>query len=56
MWDCEHCGCKSIAASLIWCPMCREESYGLDKYGPPHKAKPVVEASQEPDVVVEAGD
>ncbi len=40
MWDCEHCGCMSIAASITACPMCRKESYGLLKYGPPHKAMP----------------
>lgn len=25
LWDCEHCGCKAIAASLTICPVCREE-------------------------------
>jgi hypothetical protein len=23
MWDCEHCGCRQIAGSLGFCPMCR---------------------------------
>jgi len=50
MWDCERCGCKMIAASITACPMCRAESYGLDKYGPPHKARPVeVEEPEEGD-------
>jgi hypothetical protein len=31
----------NIAASITACPMCREESYGLERYGPPHKARPV---------------
>lgn len=22
LWDCEHCGCQGIAASLEFCPVC----------------------------------
>lgn len=22
MWECEHCGCKAVAASLDFCPQC----------------------------------
>jgi hypothetical protein len=22
MWECEHCGCQGIAASLEFCPQC----------------------------------
>ena len=40
MWDCEACGCMQIAASITACPTCHTESYGLEKYGPPHKARP----------------
>jgi|HubBroStandDraft_5_1064220.scaffolds.fasta_scaffold00014_60 hypothetical protein len=23
MWECKNCGCRAIAASLEFCPMCR---------------------------------
>lgn len=25
MWNCEHCGCQSIARDLGFCPMCFQE-------------------------------
>lgn len=24
LWNCGHCGCRAIAASLQWCPQCYE--------------------------------
>lgn len=39
MWSCDSCGCQMIAASITACPMCRMESFGLDRFGPPHKAR-----------------
>lgn len=40
MWDCEHCNCGMIAASVTACPVCGRESFGLLKYGEPHKPAP----------------
>lgn len=28
MWDCEHCGCKSIAGTVTVCPQCRAPREG----------------------------
>lgn len=31
MWDCVKCGCRRVAASLLRCPVCREERDDMPK-------------------------
>lgn len=39
MWDCEGCGCQSIAADLKNCPQCGESRPAPDAGEPTKEAK-----------------